>query len=68
MKWYIGLDNGYCGLEEADTKTQARTKAKQNIKGMFGEPAKDYDPDIIEVRPALADDLSWVSAMSGSTR
>ena len=65
MKWYIGLNNGYCGIEEAETQAQARKQAKHTVRGRFGEPACAYDPDITEVRPATRFDLSWIDAMSG---
>ncbi len=65
MKWLISLSNGYCGIVDANTVLQARRIGKAQIRGCFGEPAEDYDPDIIDVKPATWEDESWVTAMGG---
>jgi len=67
QKYYIGLDNGYCGIVTARNEYEARIRAKHSIKGRFGGPAKDYDPDIVSVSLASEVDLFWVKGMGGVT-
>lgn len=66
MKPYkINWDNGRMCVVMAKGSTHAKRRGRQEVRGRFGEPPEDYDPEIVSVTLATEDDIAWLKAMDG---
>lgn len=63
-KYYIGLDNGHCGIVTVEGGEEAaRKRAEQETRSLFGDPGNK--PRVTIVRLATKEDLAWVTRMGG---
>ena len=61
MKWYIQLNNGNCGIVNADDMAEAFREAKKGLN----KTDRDNGIEVRSVRPATKENIDHVKSMGG---